>query len=298
MKNILHKKVPESIELLLLVILITFSFGVFVKYWSEEIKQKDEYLGQKISHIEGQLETYQKYIESLQNDNKNLTSAFIEEQNNRLSINTNLQRIAGTVQILEKLQSTDPQLLQKYSKVYFLNENYIPANLTLINPIYVQGEKLLQIHGNVWPHLENLMIASNQAGLSLRVISSYRSFGTQSALKTAYTIKYGSGTANQFSAEQGYSEHQLGTTVDFTTKENGDSFSKFKDSPEYQWLLSNAHLYGFVLSYPEGNKYYIFEPWHFRFVGKALATRLYNEKKHFYEMDQRTINEYIANIFD
>jgi len=110
-------------------------------------------------------------------------------------------------------------------------------------------------------------------------------------------VTYGSG-ANQFSADQGYSEHQLGTSVDFTIPANGAMFSKFESDPAYSWLVENAHKYGFTLSYPKGNAYYKFEPWHWRFVGVALATHLHNENKYFYDLVQREIDVYLIKLFD
>jgi len=56
---------------------------------------------------------------------------------------------------------------------------------------------------------------------------------------------------------------------------------KFNKTKAYQWLLNNAYKYGFILSYPENNEYYIYEPWHWRFVGIKLATKLHNENKFF-----------------
>jgi LAS superfamily LD-carboxypeptidase LdcB len=135
------------------------------------------------------------------------------------------------------------------------------------------------------------------SSLDLKILSAYRSFGEQGILKSGYKTFYGSG-ANQFSADQGYSEHQLGTTVDFTTSKLGLNFESFKNTPEYSWLATNAYKYGFTLSYPEGNSFYQFEPWHWRFVGTKLATRLHEEGKYFYDMDQRLIDQYLISIFD
>ena len=108
---------------------------------------------------------------------------------------------------------------------------------------------------------------------------------------------YGSG-ANQFSAEQGYSEHQLGTTVDLTTSEVGELSVKLDATPAYQWLTANAYRYGFILSYPKGNAFYQYEPWHWRFVGVTLATKIAVAGTHFYEMLQNDIDANLVNIFD
>ncbi len=134
---------------------------------------------------------------------------------------------------------------------------------------------------------------------TIQIASAYRSFDTQESLKTSYKVIYGAGSANQFSADQGYSEHQLGTAVDLITPSmKGSLTTAFDKTPASLWLNDNAYKYGFILSYPKGNTYYQYEPWHWRFVGVQLATRLHNENKHFYDLDQRDINTYLVNIFD
>jgi hypothetical protein len=89
-----------------------------------------------------------------------------------------------------------------------------------------------------------------------------------------------------------------GTTVDLTTPKVVAMSLDFAKSPAYAWLQANAHKYGFVLSYPKQNQYYQFEPWHWRFVGVELATKLHNENKFFYDLDQHEIDVYLIKIFD
>lgn len=154
------------------------------------------------------------------------------------------------------------------------------------------------IHGDILPYLRSMMRAATADGSPLLILSAYRSFGEQSAVKSSYKVTYGAG-ANKFSADQGYSEHQLGSTVDFVTPENPSSLTtSFSTTPQYRWLLEHAHEYGFVISYPEGNAHFQFEPWHWRFVGVDLARYLHNDGKYFYDLDQREINAYLARIFD
>ena len=141
------------------------------------------------------------------------------------------------------------------------------------------------------------MSDARSSSIDIEVISAYRSFGTQTEIKSTYKIIYGLGS-NQFSADQGYSEHQLGTTIDFTTSEVGSSYVGFEKTEAYQWLQDNAYKYGFILSYPEDNTYYQFEPWHWRFVGTSLAEGLYKEGKNFYDLDQREIDRYLLFFFD
>jgi len=217
---------------------------------------------------------------------------------NVYDFNRDVRKLTGSVDTLEKLTTTDPELLQKYSKVYFLNEHYTPADLVEIDEKYdLPNGKTVTIHADVWPFLENLLERAERNDLNLMVLSGYRSFDEQNTLKQNYLTQYGTG-ANTFSADQGYSEHQLGTTVDFTNTTIAENIDLFETTPEFEWLKRNAHKYGFVMSYPEGNAYYQYEPWHWRFVGTDLARDLHNDEKYFYDLEQREIDSYIPELFD
>ncbi len=221
-----------------------------------------------------------------------------EEEEDTAELTKDIRKLTGTVTTLEKLTRTDKQLLAKYSKVYFLNENYSPIGTEQVPEEYgFQEGRVYEIHESVAPFLEKLLEEAAEDELNLKVASAYRSFESQGALKSAYSVRYGSG-ANAFSADQGYSEHQLGTTVDFTTPTVGGSFAGFQRTDEYDWLMDNAWRYGFVLSYPPGNTYYQYEPWHWRFVGTKLAKRLHEDDMWFYDLDQRVIDEYLVELFD
>jgi len=234
----------------------------------------------------------------LQEERDYIYNNLLTEQAKNNLFEEQIKQIAGTVGDLDKLSKTDEELLQKYSRVYFLNEHYVPEALATITPEYVfEQNRVNKIHAKVLPFLNNMIKAAQENATPVQVVSSYRSFGEQSALKGSYLITYGSG-ANKFSADQGYSEHQLGTTLDFTTPKLGSSFTQFADTLAYKWLTENAYKYGFTLSYPDGNSYYQFEPWHWRFVGEKLALRLHNENENFYDVDQRIINNYLLTIFD
>lgn len=208
------------------------------------------------------------------------------------------ERVDDLNDTLDKLANLDEELLQKYSRVYFLNENYHPRTLDQIDEEWVlEGKDIQYFHGDALPFLERMLERADRAGHDLRIISAYRSFDHQNALKGQFTQVYGSG-ANTFSADQGYSEHQLGTAVDITNTDIGATSQAFADTEAYEWLLDNAHRYGFVLSYPEDNTFYIFEPWHWRFVGVDLASDLQNADANFYDWEQRRIDEYLLEIFD
>jgi LAS superfamily LD-carboxypeptidase LdcB len=243
-------------------------------------------------------EAFSRELENVERDNITLLETLEEKQTIIDSFSSQIRDISSTVGTLEKLAQTDKELLQKYSRVYFLNENYVPAKLASIEEKYLyQGSTNFLFHADVWPFLKRLLEAAHADGINLLIASAFRSFDTQASLKSNYRVIYGFG-ANQFSADQGYSEHQLGTAVDFTTPEIGAVFSRFGTSLAYEWLLNNAHHYGFILSYPEGNTYYKYEPWHWRFVGVELAGKLKEEGKYFYDLEQREIDSYLVKLFD
>ncbi len=258
------------------------------------LSEKERGLSEKVMTLE---ET--KTALALSEENATELSKLLEEEKERNDdFENQIKKVSGTVGKLDKLSKIDPELLMKYSKIYFLNEHYAPAKVEAIATTSLRNPAILEyIDAKVEPHLTDLLDEAKDDGISLKVASAYRSFTEQKSLKSAYSVMYGSG-ANTFSADQGYSEHQLGTTLDFTSDEIGGTLTGFENTKAYTWLLENAHRYGFVLSYPKDNAYYIFEPWHWRFVGEDLARDLHREGKYFYDMNQRDIDAYLIKLFD
>ena len=260
----------------------------------QEIKDKTNQLTEASSTI-NQLKAE---LANLKNELDELADNYRDEKNRNDEFEDQIRKLSGTLGTLDKLAKTDKELLAKYSKVYFLNENYYPERLKQIDDKYVlKGKGDQYFHAKVIDHLYDMLKAAKRDGVDLKIVSAYRSFDEQSDLKGRYVQIYGEG-ANTFSADQGYSEHQLGTTVDLTTTEVGGTYESFKDTEAYKWLQKNAYKYGFILSYPEDNEFYVFEPWHWRYVGTDLARYLHRHDKTFYEMDQRKINEYLVDFFD
>ncbi len=295
-----HSKINKKI-------LITFSFLLLACFGGlGYVWNKYQILRTAFNTIQTELALATSTIESVthnlaiaENENVELQTKLNDQIAQNNSFGTQIQSISNTVGLLDKLSKTDKELLQKYSKVYFLSENYIPSSLSEIDTGFLYRKtKPEKIHTNVKPYLENLLKSAGASGVQFSVLSAYRSFGTQANLKATYKVTYGTTAANKFSADQGYSEHQLGSTVDFTATSTGESLTGFEKTNAYGWLLQNAYKFGFILSYPKENAYYEYEPWHWRFVGVELATKLHTENKFFYDFDQREINTYLIKIFD
>jgi zinc D-Ala-D-Ala carboxypeptidase len=287
---------------LFVLVIAAIGFGGF-RY----VKQSKEYFGLKEENttlkdsnkeLEEALKNTTDSLNRVEGEYKALVTALETERQKSSRFADQIDTIAEQVESYQRLAELDPELLQKYSKVYFLSENYVPSALTPIDTKYLFNKsRPMQFHDRAWPFLRNLLDAAAQEGIQLQVASAYRSFNTQAELKSRYRITYGAGTANQFSAEQGYSEHQLGTTLDFTNPKIGGGLEGFDKTDSFTWLKNNAYKYGFVISYPPNNKFYIYEPWHWRFVGLELAKRLHDENKNFYELEQREIDTYLRGIF-
>lgn len=114
-----------------------------------------------------------------------------------------------------------------------------------------------------------------QTGASLTVVSPYRSYSTQVATYNGWVSRLGKEQADRQSARPGYSEHETGLAVDIDTAIS----QSFGATPAGRWLATNMHKYGFVLRYPDGFEPvtgYEYEPWHFRYVGVALATEMHD----------------------
>ena len=257
-------------------------------------------LSTRVSSLEATLATTTRELQKgLADSHDTLANAPIAEQEKASALQNQFGSISGTVDTLQKLSTLDAQLLKKYSKVYFLNDNYMPQQLTRIPKEYTYNEQReYSIIPQVLRRLRNMLDDAKDDGVEIFVQSAYRSFGEQQALKGGYSVVYGEGTANSFSADQGYSEHQLGTTVDLISKGQNGQLAGFDKTPGYAWLKKNAYKYGFILSYPAGNSYYVYEPWHWRFVGINLGDDLHDEGMNFYDMDQREIDKYLGAIFD
>ena len=124
---------------------------------------------------------------------------------------------------------------------------------------------------------EAMQHAAYKEKILLLIVSGFRSYDYQTMLYNKY--KRIDKEVNRYSAKPGHSEHQTGLAIDIVNTES-TNIQKFKK--EFSWLDKNAYKYGFILRYPkkkEGITGYKYEPWHYRYVGIALAKELYNKGK-------------------
>ncbi len=151
-----------------------------------------------------------------------------------------------------------------------VTKNYIPHNLVPIKKRVDTKGKEICLANTAADALSEMYEASKEAGLELVTTSAFRSEETQKWLYDEWHRNNLAVPGEEAVAKPGYSEHQLGTTIDFTSPAVGydSGHRSFHLTDEYSWLDKNAFKYGFIMSYPPGKDTgYIFEPWHWRYVG-------------------------------
>lgn len=264
---------------------------------NQTLAQQVAGMNDKVIALNDEVVSLTEQLEAAREENEALEEDLEDEQERNDELEEQVEEVTDSVGNLQNTVDTEPELLKKYSRTFFLNENYEPAELEEIDEEYVRGDQELRVDDRVWPYLEDLLEEAHDDDIELLVTSAYRPFGEQAVLNDRFNRVFGEG-ANQFSAQQGYSEHQLGTTIDFVTPEVNELTQAFADTEAFEWLEDNAHEYGFVLSYPEGNRFYIFEPWHWRFVGEELAEDLDDDNDYLYDWSQREIDSYRSEMFD
>ncbi|MCL1909055.1 MAG: M15 family metallopeptidase [Holophagaceae bacterium] len=186
---------------------------------------------------------------------------------------------------LAKCLSEDKHLRELVDKAHPLPSNYAPQDLITLRAgayrLNVQGIKLRRAAAE---SLAEMSSAARADGVVLTVSSAYRSYSYQQQVNSRIVRERGQRAADRVSARPGHSQHQTGLAVDFAPLDN--SFSK---SAAGRWMTANAQRFGWTLSYPEGLEGmtgYQWESWHYRYVGKNLASFI---EKYFNGVQQEAL---------
>jgi D-alanyl-D-alanine carboxypeptidase len=170
---------------------------------------------------------------------------------------------------------------------YGLSRDFVPSNLVPLSSYLPSGVTLgypTELRQIVIEPLVHMITDMQDADLQPMILSGYRSYAAQAIAWNKWLVQEPD-RAQILSAPPGYSEHQLGTTIDIGSPELPDIMEQediqfhtyFYMTSESIWLVENAHKYGFTLSYPrealELTGFY-YEPWHHRYVGIEIASHL------------------------
>ena len=206
--------------------------------------------------------------------NENNDNSKIEE-----NINIENEEENKNIEITNNEDEINNSLTKTTSKGFTINNDdgvYTIDDILIVNKTY----SLPKNYGNgltseLTDAFNNMKDDALKDGITLKIISGFRSYDTQVSTYNYWVSKYGKTEADTISARPGHSEHQTGLAIDINSLEKA-----FKNTEEGKWLNDNAYKYGFILRYPEGTDGitgYSFEPWHYRYVETELSYKLYND---------------------
>lgn len=185
-----------------------------------------------------------------------------------------------------KETDTSKGTLMINNKYYKLPDNYAPDDLVTIKNWYSYGSNN-KIKKEVYESFLKMYEDAKKEKITLIINSAYRSEKDQKKTYDEILKNNTQDFTDKKAARPGHSEHQTGLALDLITYgANGDNFDK---TDAFNWLLNNAHNYGFILRYPKGKEYltgYSYESWHYRYVGVEAATIIHD--------DDITFDEYYA----
>jgi D-alanyl-D-alanine carboxypeptidase len=180
--------------------------------------------------------------------------------------------MAGPHFILDLLSCLEGDLYLRrlVDKTHPLPDGYEPDDLVeLAGGAYLINRTGLMLRRSAAGALAGMAAAAQADGVTLLVSSTYRSYDYQVEVYARAVQQDGQEEADRVSARPGYSQHQTGLAVDF-----GSIDDSFAQTPASRWMLSNAALFGWSLSFPQGYEAitgYVWESWHYRYVGPELA---------------------------
>jgi D-alanyl-D-alanine carboxypeptidase len=159
-----------------------------------------------------------------------------------------------------------------------VGSKYVPPRLVSVREAGIAG--FGKVRPLVIEDLFALKWAAWKAGNPIEVVSAYRSYDKQVETFEYWVNLGGYRKALTTSARPGHSEHQLGTALDFKTK-NGRYpwlLADWATTRAGGWMKANAWKFGFVMSYPKGLRdktCYSYEPWHYRYFGRDVAAAIH-----------------------
>ena len=147
-----------------------------------------------------------------------------------------------------------------------------------------------QVDARIMDDLEEMFAAAQAAGRNPVICSAFRSWDTQEYLyqnkiqrvmtEEGLTEEEAAVEAGTVVAVPGTSEHQIGLALDIVSSQYMNLDEKQMETEDQQWLMENSWKYGFILRYPLNKSDItgiIFEPWHYRYVGREAAKEIYEQ---------------------
>lgn len=269
---------------ILIILSILLLGGVLVMLGTHFRNNQKEKYSPEIEEKLKQLSMIHEKLDYFQMDYLDRYLAF-KKKNQNLSDEEIVTRVnIGLDQPYYTNTKASPYLNQIYvlSNKYTSLDNYVPDDLQIVDKSCSSGmRKLVGVAKNAF---EAMCQDAKKVGLTIRAMSTYRSYEYQVALYQKYVDEDGKELADTYSARPGFSEHQTGLVADI---DNGEiPYTNFEQTEEYEWMMKNAYKYGWIERYPKGKEDitgYTYESWHYRYVGVEIATYIHEHNITFDE---------------
>lgn len=233
-------------------------------------RDKINYLEEFFSLPYAKLSNYDRYV-----DYSNETGE--DDETTVLAVNLDMDKENYEDPVIVTDFSTD-MVVNKHRS---LTKDFEPDDLVSIDEEYAADDTQAGSRIAVNAFIEMYKDAQKE-GYDLVINSSYRSYQDQEEVCNTYRDLYGDNYVTNYVAMPGFSEHQTGLSFDIGSKDT----NVFAESDEYTWIQENAHKYGFIQRFPEEYEAvtgFRAEPWHYRYVGKKIASYIYENNISFEE---------------
>lgn len=216
---------------------------------------------------------YNRYV-AYQKKNKDIS---LDDVVTRVELNVDLDPYEEVEE--EKNPNSLTALVNKHR---YIDKKYIPTDLVEMDNDYANNSYSVEtIRKETYEQFKKMCDDARKEGINFYAESGYRTYDYQDEIYRSYVDNYGKEEADLYAAKPGYSEHQLGTTLDIAntwTIEEGDD--------EYKWIDKNGYKYGFIFRYKSSKENitgYKAEGWHIRYIGVEAATIIHKKNITFDE---------------
>ncbi|HCK89286.1 MAG TPA: D-alanyl-D-alanine carboxypeptidase [Erysipelotrichaceae bacterium] len=172
---------------------------------------------------------------------------------------------------------TDPNSIYVFiDKTHPVAEDFVPSDLAA--PYFNSTGEIIQLKQEAADHLKAMMNAAAAENIQLVVFAGYISYQTQSDYYQDRVSLLGEAEASKVIEKPGYSEHQCGIAVDFSSNSTSATSVSYAETDAGKWLYAHAHEYGYILRYPKDKESltgYSYMPWHYRYIGEEYAKMMY-----------------------
>lgn len=191
---------------------------------------------------------------------------------------------AATSVITLPAQDSEDWALFLVNNYFSLPSSYSPKTVS------VDGDK--RFHAKAAADFNDMIKAAEASGNQLYIVSTYRTIEYQRNLFENNVRKLEAEGMTEKEARDetalniqkpGRSEHNTGLAADLVSADwyqtNTELTEDFENTDAFAWLSKNSYKYGFILRYPKGKEditEITYEPWHYRYVGRENAKKIYD----------------------